>query len=155
MSRIALPVALAAAAAVATACLLTACTTPAPGTVGSSSPASPSATKSATPEAAEPTASPLEAVLVVAAVDVDGRNVTASGYLQGVVTGTGTCVFTFAKSGSEFTLEHEATPDRSTTSCGTVQAPIERFQRGGYAVTVGMDVEGKRYTSPATTVLIP
>lgn len=154
MNWIAPPVAAAAAAALVVASLLTGCTAQTAPTSGEPAP-SPSATKSVAPEAAEPTASAIEAVLVVASVDVDGKNVTASGYLQGVVTDTGTCVFTFTGGGADFTVEHPAASDRSTTSCGTVQAPIEKFQRGDYGVTVGMDVDGKRYTSPSTTVAIP
>ncbi|SEB00644.1 hypothetical protein [Leifsonia sp. 21MFCrub1.1] len=156
MNRIARPATSAAAVALALAALLMGCTTAVPdGGSGASGTAPAAPTGSKTPEAGEATAAPVEAVLVVASVDVDGKNVTASGYVQGIVTENGTCVFTFSRNGAGFTVEHEATPDRSTTSCGTVQAPIERFQRGDYAVTVGIDVAGTRHTSPASTVVIP
>lgn len=150
MTWIAPPGAAAAVAALAVVSLLTGCAAKSGGPAPS-----PSATKSVAPEPAQPSAVAIEAVLVVASVDVDGKNVTASGYLQGVVTDSGTCVFTFTGAGADFTVEHSATSDRSTTSCGTVQAPIEKFKRGDYSVTVGMDVDGERYTSPATMVAIP
>ncbi|MBW8871452.1 MAG: hypothetical protein JF618_04535 [Leifsonia sp.] len=156
MSRIAPSVAAAAATAFVVSALLSACTAPVTDSrTDTGVPASPTPTKTASPGAGDSTAAATEAVLVVAAVDADGRNVTASGYVQGVVTDQGTCVFTFSRNGSSFTVDHEATPDRSTTSCGTVQVPIASFQRGAYEVTVGMTVGGTPSTSPSTTLVIP
>lgn len=138
-------------AAMAAVMLLAACTTEG-GAPGDSSD---SGTKSSSPGSDESTPGPIEAVLVVASVDPDGKNVTASGYVQGVVRDSGTCVFTFTGEGSEFTMEQPASADRMTTSCGTVQVPIEKFTRGSWKVTVGMDVDGPTYTSDVTTVEVP
>ncbi|MCI0158203.1 hypothetical protein KNO15_15995 [Leifsonia shinshuensis] len=152
MSRSAPPTAFAFAVLLAAAALLTACTSAPPEATG---PAAPSATKTSSPGADEATPAPIEAVLVVASVDVDGRNVTASGYVQGTVQDSGTCEFTFSANGSEFTVEHDASADRMTTSCGSVQVPIEKFQRGPWKVTVGMTIDGTPHTSEATTVEVP
>lgn len=135
--------------------MLTACTASGPSPAGTSGGSTPTAVKTSTPGTDVSSPAPIEAVLVVASVDVDGTNVTASGYIQGAVEDGGTCVFTFSGNGSEFTMEHEASADRMTTSCGTVQAPIDKFQRGPWAVTVGMAVKGTTYTSQPTTVEVP
>jgi hypothetical protein len=140
-------------AAIGAAMLLGACTTPSGS--GGGPKATPTRKEASPPKQVEPSALPIEAVLVVASVDVDGRHVTASGYIQGVVTDSGTCTFTFHGSGSEFTVDHEATADRMTTSCGSVQPPIENFRRGSWEVTVGFPVNGKTYTSEPTTVEVP
>lgn len=133
---------------------LTACTASTPSPAGSTGPAG-SPTKTSTPGTDVSTPAPIEAVLVVASVDVDGAHLSASGYIQGAVEDGGTCVFTFSGNGSEFTMEHDASADRMTTSCGTVQVPIDKFTRGPWAVTVGMAVKGTTYTSPPTTVEVP
>ena len=119
------------------------------GCTPSSAPAtSTSPGESSTKPKPKPSPSPtvtVEPVLVVAAVDVDGRHVTASGYVQGVIEDGGSCVFTFTKDGSApVTVENTGTADRSSTACGAVQPEIGEFVRGSWTVTL-------TYTSPTGT----
>lgn len=98
----------------------------------------------------------VEPVLVVASVDVDGKHLTASGYVQGVVEDGGTCTFVFTRQGSpDIKVDHEAVADRTTTSCGTVQPDATQFSRGSWQVTLGYVSNGKDYTSSPATVEVP
>jgi hypothetical protein len=142
------------ATAVPLVAALTGCTSAAPtptGSAGRPTMSHPSATSSGTPTPAPS----IEAVLVVASVDVDGKNVSASGYIQGVIEDGGKCVFTYEREGVTVTADHDGTADRMTTSCGLVQSPIDQFVRGTWNLTLSYDVQGKTYTSAATTVEIP
>ena len=154
MKRFAVPTA--ALAAIAAAAVLSACTAAGP-TAGTTAPAppTPSPTKTAAPGTGDATAGPIEAVLTVAGVDPDGQHVTASGYVQGIVEDGGACVFAFAGAGTAFTVQQAASADRMTASCGTVQVPIEKFQRGPWQVTVAMTIEGETHTSQPITVEVP
>lgn len=98
----------------------------------------------------------IEPVLVVASVDVDGKHLTASGYVQGVVEDGGTCTFRFTRDGSpEVSVNHEAVADRATTSCGTVQPDATQFTRGSWQVTLTYVSNGKDFTSSPATVEVP
>ncbi|GAA0427723.1 hypothetical protein [Leifsonia naganoensis] len=153
MSRIARTLFGAAPAVLLAVALLTACTSAAPeATVSASSLPS----KTATPGAVEPSAPPtIEAVLVVASVDVDGKNVSASGYIQGVVEDGAPCVFTYERDGATVTADGTGAADRMTTSCGLVQSPIEDFTRGSWTLTLSYEHDGTTYTSIPTTVEVP
>jgi hypothetical protein len=143
------------ATAVAIAAVLSACTAGEPTAISSSGSAPATA---ATPKAgATPTPTPtIEAVLVVSSVDVDGKNVSSSGYVQGLVEDGGTCVFTYARAGATtVTAQREAVADRMTTSCGLVQSPIDRFVRGSWSVTLSYEHDGTTYTSVPATVEVP
>lgn len=138
---------------------LSACTPPdadpRPGTGTAAS--SPAPTGSKSPEAAVESPAPtIEPVLVVAAVDVDGAHVTASGYVQGVIEDGGTCTFTFARSGSpSITVEREGAADRLTTSCGTVQPDAAQFARGSWSVTLAYTSGGHDYESAPSQLEVP
>jgi hypothetical protein len=95
-------------------------------------------------------AAALEPVIVVAGPDVDGRNVTASAYVAGILEQGGTCSFWFTRGSAKITAKTSSVDDRSGTNCGSVQVPIERFTRGTWDVTIA-------YTSLAgqTTVSLP
>ncbi|WP_431279733.1 hypothetical protein [Leifsonia poae] len=139
---------------VALAAGLSACTTETPSPSGSATQSISSPT-SATPSGT-PTPTPvIEPVLVVASVDVDGKNVSASGYVQGVVEDGGSCVFSYEREGATVTADHEGAADRMTTSCGLVQSPIDEFVRGTWNLTLSYATQGKTYTSQPTTVEIP
>ncbi|ODA91029.1 hypothetical protein ATY41_07340 [Leifsonia xyli subsp. xyli] len=98
----------------------------------------------------------VEPVLVVASVDVDGKHVTASGYVQGVIEEGGTCVYTFTRSGSPaITVEREAVADRATTSCGTVHTDAAEFARGPWSVTLGYAAHGHDYRSAPVELEVP
>jgi len=144
------------ATAVVTAVVLSSCTAEEPTATSSGGSATATAT-AATPKAgATPTPTPtIEAVLVVSSVDVDGKNVSSSGYVQGLVENGGTCVFTYARAGATVTAQREAVADRMTTSCGLVQSPIDQFVRGSWSVTLSYEHDGTTYTSVPATVEVP
>ncbi|MFF1571800.1 hypothetical protein ACFVWR_03575 [Leifsonia sp. NPDC058292] len=140
--------------AVALAGGLTACTADSP--VPSSSTTQPVPSKPAqTPSDVPTEGSTIEPVLVVASVDVDGKHVSASGYIQGVVEDGGSCVFSYEREGKTVTAQQQGTADRMTTSCGLVQSPIEDFVRGSWTLTLSYESKGEKYTSQPATVEIP
>lgn len=112
---------------------LTGCT--AGGGAASSNSPSPSApTASATPTPS-PTAAP-EAVIVVASVDADGKAVTTSGYVDGIIEDGGSCAFAFTSGGATVTTTTTGQADRSTTSCGQGITPIGELSRGSWNVVL-------------------
>ncbi|MFF1878077.1 hypothetical protein [Leifsonia sp. NPDC058230] len=132
------------------------------GCTGAGQDASNDSAQSASPNSsveATPTPSPsstIEPVIVVAGVDVDGKNVSVSGYVSGTIQSQGECTFTFThETASPVTVTHEVTADRDSTSCGTSQVPIASFTRGTWKVTLAFDVEGKQYTSQTNTLEVP
>jgi hypothetical protein len=89
----------------------------------------------------EPAPSSIEPVIVVAGVDVDGRSVTVSGYIAGIVEDGGKCEYLLHR--AESPDVHELRPgqaDRATTSCGSVAIGLQRLTRGEWNVNL-------RYTS--------
>ncbi|GAA2058583.1 hypothetical protein GCM10009820_20750 [Leifsonia soli] len=94
--------------------------------------------------------------MVVAAVDPDGKHLTASGYVQGLVEESGTCTFVFSREGSaDVPVQHDAVADRQTTSCGTVQPDLSQFTRGTWNVVLRYASGGRTYTSQASQVEVP
>jgi hypothetical protein len=92
----------------------------------------------AVPEKPEATTSEatseVQAVIVVAGVDVDGANVSASGYAAGVIEDGGACTFRFTQGASTLEVTSVSVADRVTSSCGVVQAPAGEFTRGTWSV---------------------
>ncbi|WP_285041573.1 hypothetical protein [Plantibacter sp. LMC-P-059a] len=116
---------------------LVGCTGP---TTGTSSPSPTTSTlapgNESTAKGEDPTPVPPEAVLVFATVDADGAAVSASAYVAGVIENGGTCTFTFTAGDAVVTAEAEGLADRATTSCGTVQVPIDQFTSGPWSASV-------------------
>jgi hypothetical protein len=97
----------------------------------------------------------IEPVIVVASVDVDGKHVTASGYVSGVVEDGGKCRFVFIGDGERVAVDRTGAADRISTSCGAVQAPIDRFHRGTWSVTLEYASGQLRAESAPQTLEIP
>ena len=135
---------------------LAACATsggaPVAGQTASSAPAE---TTQKPEQDAEPTALPVEAVIVVAGADLDGVNVSASGYISGVVESTGTCTFSFSRLDERLESVRDAVANAADTSCGFVQLPIDQFQRGTWQVTLTYLSGELTVTSPPTNLEIP
>lgn len=117
-----------------------------------SSPPSPSAS-SVTPNDSSsgpenPGASP-EAVLVSAALTVDGSEAIATGYVSGVLEDGGGCVFSFTpdSSGEPFSATSVGMADASTTVCPGVTVSAASFTSGSWQVTL-------EYTPPAGESLV-
>jgi hypothetical protein len=99
----------------------------------------------------------VEAVISVAGVDVDGMNITVSGYVQGILEDGGACSFSFAGPGGA-TVEAgtDGMADRSVTVCGGTQVPRDRFTKGTWKVTLNYTaVSGDVVHSDAAEVLVP
>lgn len=106
------------------------------------------------PESEQP--SSLEAVVTVASVDVDGLNVTASGYVGGVIEDDGTCRFTFTSGASHAEAESAGHADRSTTSCGSVAVARDQLARGSAEVILTYTTaDGREVASDPIGLEIP
>lgn len=98
----------------------------------------------------------VEPVLVVASVDVDGMHVTASGYVQGLISDSGTCTYRFTRSGeADILVDNAAVADRATTSCGAVHPDISQFTRGAWQVTLAYASNGTDYLSEPVRMDVP
>ncbi len=120
------------AACALVALALTGCTTGGGGSTGSPHPSATTAAGTPTPA---PTAEP-EAVIVVASVDADGKAVTTSGYVSGIIEDGGSCAFALTSEASTVTTTTTGQADRSTTSCGQASTPIGELSRGSWNVVL-------------------
>ncbi|NEN07008.1 hypothetical protein G3T36_14175 [Diaminobutyricibacter tongyongensis] len=102
------------------------------GLPGSPGPSLTTVTPTPTPT---PTSEP-EAVIVVASVDADGKAVTTSGYVNGIIEDGGSCAFVLTSGASTVTTTTAGQADRSTTSCGQGSTPIGRLSRGSWNVVL-------------------
>lgn len=101
-------------------------------------------------------ATDLQAVIVVAGVDVDGKNVTVSSYVAGILENGGRCDYTFSGASGEVSASAEGIADRSVTSCGATQVAIGSFTKGPWEVTMSYTAKsGDVTSSPPVTVEIP
>ena len=126
-----------------------------PDNLGPTSAPTSSATAEPSPTPSETPDDGTEAVITIAGIDVDGMNVSASGYVSGIVEDGGTCEFTFTGISGEVTVESTGIADVSVTSCGFVQAPSEQFVRGSWTVTLTYTSETTDSVSEAVALEIP
>jgi len=136
---------------------LSGCTDPATGPkpTGSATSIAPGVTPP--PEKTE-TPSPVTADAVVSyvGVDVDGVNVSAAGYIQGVLENGGACTFTFTGTAEPVAVSSEGIADSSTTSCGTVQVPLAQLPSGTWSVVLSYSSDSiDTLVSTALTVEVP
>lgn len=97
-----------------------------------------------------------EAVIVVAGVDVDGLNVTVSGYVAGILDEGGECSYSFVGMSTETSVVSTGHADRSVTTCGSTQVPISQFTKGTWEVIMRYTAStGEETTSPPTVLEIP
>jgi hypothetical protein len=103
-----------------------------------------------------PKPDPADAVMSYAGVDVDGTQVSAAGYVQGLLENGGACTFTFTGLGDPVSVASEGIADSSTTSCGTVSVPIAQLPSGTWTVTLSYtSAAAGTLTSSALTVEVP
>jgi hypothetical protein len=114
----------------------------------------PSTTETVKPTAEAPVASDVSATIVIAGEDPDGAHVSASGYVDGVIENGGTCSFAFTGAGAPVVVESTGMADRSSTSCGLVQAPIDRFSQGSWNVVLSYSSSTSSATSAAQVMEI-
>lgn len=97
-----------------------------------------------------------DAVIVVAGVDVDGLNVTVSSYVAGILESGGECVYSFVSLSVETSVVARGEPDRSVTTCGTSQVPIDQFTKGTWETRMSYTaLDGTVTTSPPIVLEIP
>lgn len=115
---------------------------PAPTASGHSASAQP-VESSPTPE---PSFGP-NAVVSIAGVDVDGRNVTVAGFVSGVSEPAGTCrfVLTSGLTGVDVDAVTTGQDNGSNTSCRAAQIPMEQVSKGPWSVVL-------HYTSSTVTL---
>lgn len=134
---------------------LTACAT----SEGESPAQSSAPASSGTPDksnTASPAAVPTqEAVIVVAGADVDGLNVSASGYVAGVVENGGKCSFVFTRPDKRVESSRDAVANVVDTACGFVQIPIDQFSKGAWQVVLTYTSSDFTLTSTPTDLEIP
>jgi hypothetical protein len=131
---------------------LTGCTAGAGAPSGSAGPSAPTSSSAPTPT---PTAEP-DAVIVVASVDADGKAVTTSGYVDGIIEDGGSCAFTLTSGSSSVTTTTTGQADTSTTSCGQGITPIEKLSRGSWSVVLTYtSVSQRTVVSQPVSVEIP
>jgi len=127
------------------------------GCVGGSLDANaPTGSEQTAPPADSTLAPERDAVIVVAGVDVDGLNVTVSGYIAGILEAGGECIYSFRGLSAETSVTATGEPDRSVTSCGTSQVPIDQFTKGTWEITMSYTaLDGTVTTSLPTALEIP
>ena len=92
----------------------------------------------------------------MAGVDTDGLNVTVSGYVAGILEQGGECTYSFVGAQGEISAATKGEPDRSVTTCGATQVPIDRFTQGTWGVTMRYKAStGAETESPPTLLEIP
>ena len=100
-------------------------------------------------------------MISVAGVDVDGMNVSASGYVSGIVENDGLCSFVFSGAdagdgtASEQTATATAVANVTTTSCGLVQVPMTELTAGTWQLVLTYASDTLTVTSAPTTLEIP
>jgi hypothetical protein len=107
------------------------------------------------PAETEAPAPSVEAVIVVANVDVDGAHATASGYVSGVIEDGGACTFVFHGEPGEVTAESKGLADRASTSCGSVSVPIDQLQKGTWSVRLEYRSDDSEVVSEEVIVEVP
>lgn len=110
-----------------------------------SQPASPGQSAES-PPAPEKTFGPT-AVVSIASVDVDGRNVTVAGLISGASEANGTCRFSLTSDLTGVGVEAATTgqDNGNNVSCGAAQIPITQVSKGPWSVVL-------HYTSHTLTL---
>lgn len=97
----------------------------------------------------------VEAVIVVANIDVDGAHATASGYVSGVIEDGGMCTFVFTGEPGEVSATSTGAADRANTSCGSVSIPIDRLGKGTWSVRLDYRSDTAQVVSEESIMEVP
>jgi hypothetical protein len=98
---------------------------------------------------------PARANLIFASIDGDDPNVSASGYVTGVIEDGGTCTFTFEHQTQTLVASSTARTDASDTSCGMIQLPLSQFAPGTWSVRLQYKSSHAHASSDAMKLNIP
>ncbi|MDH6235943.1 hypothetical protein H4V99_000688 [Cryobacterium sp. CG_9.6] len=91
----------------------------------------------------------------VAGMDVDGQNVSASGYVSGLIEDGGTCSFVFSGADRDATRTSRGITNASTTSCGLIQIPANLFMRGAVELVLTYSSDSVTVSSQPMILEIP
>jgi hypothetical protein len=80
------------------------------------------------------------------------KQVEVGGYVEGIVEGDGVCTLTLTKGGSTVSGTADASPDASTTACGTVSVPGDEVAAGTWKAVLSYSSAGHSGTSDAVDV---
>jgi hypothetical protein len=83
------------------------------------------------------------------------RSAQARGYASGVVEGGGTCTLTLTRDGRSVTADTEATPDASTTACGSVAVAGDRLAPGTWQAVMSYDSPTSAGSSAPVQIVVP
>lgn len=138
-------------AALALLIMLTGCTAPDPEPTESAVPS-----PTSTPVQPDPEPTRAAASVTLAAVDVDGLNLTVGGLVIGLDEEAGTCRYVLRSGldGREVVKETAGVSNAGNTSCGAVQVPIAELSKGPW--TVVLEYAGaEQLTSDPVEVEVP
>ncbi len=110
------------------------------------------------PGQASPSATPhIFAQMTIASVDVNGKNVTVSGYVGGVIETGGKCTYVATDTATSATVDIPGASIANvvTTSCGTSKEPIGSFAKGSWKVALHYKSTSADVTSAAIDLEIP
>jgi hypothetical protein len=102
------------------------------------SPAATSASPEPTDEAPQPEATPSgpSVQLTFAGLTDSGDAVEAGGYVEGIVEADGTCILELSKGDENASVVSPATPDATTTQCGTFSIATSLLAPGEWTVVL-------------------
>jgi hypothetical protein len=128
----------------------------APSTSSESEPATTSAAP-ASPTTTAPGSSAAVAsiVLTYAGWNPTAQDAEVAAYVQALQPTGGTCTLTMTHSGTTRTQSKAATPDVSTTQCGTIAIPGSQLSSGQWTATVSYSSASATGTSTPVTIEVP
>lgn len=97
--------------------------------------------------------------MVIAALDEDGKHVTLSAYVSGIVENDGQCTYSLTpESGTPIEVQNKGIADRATTSCQLVQIDAAKLKPGTWTAQlsyVPVKSGSAALTSDAETIEVP
>ena len=126
---------------------------PGPTSSSSSTAAAPDGEASASPT---PTAVARSASVTIASVLVDGTAATVGGVVIGAEVDGAVCEYTLTPaSGAPVTATFESLANAGTTSCGSIDIPIDQLARGSWTVELSVVIDGDTIISAPVALEIP
>jgi hypothetical protein len=95
--------------------------------------------------------------VTIAAVDVDGLHASVAGYVTQVMEDGGRCEFRLSPDTAEAAVRivGESYANVESTSCGTLQVPIDELARGSWIVVLEYSSESLNLQSEPVAMEVP
>jgi len=104
----------------------------------------------------DPVASSAAPALTIADLDIDGRNVSASGYVAGIAEDGGSCLFSFTMGSTRVERPTTGMSDSRNVSCGFVQVPVSQLTSGQWTISLAYtSLAGSISRAEPRTVAVP